>query len=214
MNRTRNKSFFASFFSKKEESSFSEEKEAKRLLFLRCFGLGLYLAAGVARAEAPLALRPLRDVDVTYKVPVRSPTDANLLQRLRWSASLQRQRVDLPTSGNWMTLDFANHRMELVRDESREVIDLPAPRSAEQPGAGAGYARLGPAVVAGLACTEWRTIDTRGQESIACYTDDGVLLRARQGDRVLMEAVSVKYSLQDASLFDPPASYTRQQTNR
>jgi hypothetical protein len=29
-----NKSFFASFFSKKEESSFSEEKEAKRLLFL------------------------------------------------------------------------------------------------------------------------------------------------------------------------------------
>jgi hypothetical protein len=30
---TRNKSFFASFFSKKEESSFSEEKEAKRLLF-------------------------------------------------------------------------------------------------------------------------------------------------------------------------------------
>jgi hypothetical protein len=28
----RNKSFFASFFSKKEDSSFSEEKEAKRLL--------------------------------------------------------------------------------------------------------------------------------------------------------------------------------------
>jgi hypothetical protein len=32
--RTKNKSFFASFFSKKEESSFPEEKEAKRLLFL------------------------------------------------------------------------------------------------------------------------------------------------------------------------------------
>jgi hypothetical protein len=31
---TRNKRFFASFFSKKEDSSFSEEKEAKRLLFL------------------------------------------------------------------------------------------------------------------------------------------------------------------------------------
>jgi hypothetical protein len=30
-----NKSFFASFFSKKEVSSFSEEKEAKRLLCLR-----------------------------------------------------------------------------------------------------------------------------------------------------------------------------------
>jgi hypothetical protein len=33
MTAPRNKSFFASFFSKKEESSFSEEKEAKRLLF-------------------------------------------------------------------------------------------------------------------------------------------------------------------------------------
>jgi hypothetical protein len=32
--RLRNKSFFASFFSKKEDSSFSEEKEAKRLLCL------------------------------------------------------------------------------------------------------------------------------------------------------------------------------------
>jgi hypothetical protein len=31
---TRNKSFFASFFSKKEDSSFSQEKEAKGLLFL------------------------------------------------------------------------------------------------------------------------------------------------------------------------------------
>jgi hypothetical protein len=30
--------FFCFFFFKKEESSFSEEKEAKRLLVLRCFG--------------------------------------------------------------------------------------------------------------------------------------------------------------------------------
>jgi hypothetical protein len=30
----KDKSFFASFFSKKEDSSFSEEKEAKRLLCL------------------------------------------------------------------------------------------------------------------------------------------------------------------------------------
>jgi hypothetical protein len=35
------KSFFASFFSKKEDSSFSEEKEAKRLLFLVLMNRGL-----------------------------------------------------------------------------------------------------------------------------------------------------------------------------
>jgi hypothetical protein len=33
----KNKSLFASFSSEKEESSFSEEKEAKRLLFPRSF---------------------------------------------------------------------------------------------------------------------------------------------------------------------------------
>jgi hypothetical protein len=37
-NRKRNKSLFASFSSEKEDSSFSEEKEAKRLLFYRSFG--------------------------------------------------------------------------------------------------------------------------------------------------------------------------------
>ena len=115
------------------------------------------------------------------------PADTSLLQRLRWSATRHQQRVDLPTSGNWMVLDFAGHRMALVRDETHEVIDLPSPRSADQPGAGAGYTRAGTATVADLACTEWRTIDTRGQETLACYTDDGVLLRATAGPRVLMQ---------------------------
>jgi hypothetical protein len=53
----RNKSFFASFFSKKEESSFSEEKEAKRLSFLvrssmeidSLYGVGNELCLPVAR---------------------------------------------------------------------------------------------------------------------------------------------------------------------
>ena len=172
------------------------------------------LVCGVAwGADAPV-VQPTRDVDVTYRVPVPGGGDASLLQRLRWSAGSRRQRVDLPTSGNWMVLDFGSHRMELVRDESREVVDLPAPRTADQAGAGAGYTREGDAQVAGLACTQWRTIDTRGEVTDACYTGDGVLLRAVAGSRVLMEAISVKYEAQGGELFVPPADYTRQQTNR
>jgi hypothetical protein len=52
LHASRNKSFFASFFSKKEESSFSEEKEAKRLLFLRGF---TRMAGVTSRASASLA---------------------------------------------------------------------------------------------------------------------------------------------------------------
>jgi hypothetical protein len=49
---------------------------------------------------------------------------------------------------------------------------------------------------------------------VACYTDDGVLLRARAGDRILMVAVDVTYAPQGEDVFTPPAGYTREQTHR
>jgi hypothetical protein len=172
------------------------------------------IAALPAWADPPPKLQPTRDVDVTYRVPVPGAGDASLLQRLRWSAARHAQRVDMPTSGNWMVLDFAHHRMTLVRDDSREVVDLPAPLAADQPGAGAGFRRVGTDSAAGLPCTLWHMVDTRGAETLACYTDDGVLLRATSGNRTMMEAVSVTYAAQDPAIFDTPAGYTQQRSSR
>jgi hypothetical protein len=157
-------------------------------------------------ADSPPA-RPLRDVDVTYKVPVPDGTDTTLTQRYRWSAATQTQRVDMQGSDNWMVLDFRSHRMSLVHDALHEVVDAPAPPEAT----GAGSSRAGDDVVARLACTVWRTVDSRGAETLACYTSDGVLLRATSGGKVVMEAVSVVYTAQDASLFQPPAGYVHRQ---
>ncbi len=168
----------------------------------------LTLAATPALAEAPAALQPTRDVDITYKVPVPGAQDAAILQRLRWSAVSSQQRVDLPTSGNWMVIDFMSHRMALVRDQSREVIDLPAPPSADQQAASDSFARQGTTQIAGLPCTQWRTTDPSGQQTLACYTNDGVLLRASTGPRVLMEAVAVTYAPQDVTIFKVPGGYT------
>jgi hypothetical protein len=170
------------------------------------------IGAAPVRADEVPVVQPLHDVDVTYKVPVPGSDNMALLQRLRWSASTRRQRVDLPTSGNWMVLDFVSHRMDMVRDDARTVLDLPAPP--DPPPAAAGFARAGEGSVAGLACTEWRTRDSRGQETVACYTQDGVLLRARSGSRVLMEAVSVHYSPQQDGVFQVPRDFTRQEGNR
>ena len=173
-------------------------------------GAVLSLLAAPAMADAPASVKPTRDVDVTYKVPVGEGGNTALLQRLRFSASLHEQRVDLPTSGNWMVLDFATHRIAMVRDESREIVDLPAPESASLPNNGAGFVRVGPANVAGLDCTEWRTRDTRGLETVACYTQDGVMLRARNDSHTLMEAVSVRYGAVPPSVFALPDGYTHQ----
>jgi hypothetical protein len=181
---------------------------------MRFAPLIILLLPAAALADAPPSLRPLHDVDVTYKVPVPGGGEESLLQRYRWSAATQRQRVDLPTSGKWMVLDFISHRMALVQDGSHEVLDVPSPQSADQPGGGAGFTRVGTGNVAGFACTQWHTVDTRGQQTDACYTEDGVLLRVTAGARTLLEAVSVKYAAQDDAVFQVPSGYTHQQTSR
>ena len=163
-----------------------------------------------ARADGPRAVRPTRDVDVTYRVPVGDTGATSLLQRLRFSVTLHRQRVDLPTSDTWMVIDFAAHTMAMVRDSSREVVDLPAPDTASLPQDGAAFQRVGSGSVAGLDCTEWRTRDTRGLETIACYTPDGVMLRARNDSHLLMEATSVQYAAMSPAIFTPPDGYTHQ----
>ena len=175
----------------------------------KCFLLLLFVTSP-AWADQPPAVQPQRDVDVTYKVPVAGGGDMAILQRLRFSAALHRQRVDLPTSGNWMMLDFTAHTMAMVRDQSKEIVELPAPANASLPAGGAGFTRMGEASVAGLGCTEWRTRDTRGQETVACYTPDGVLLRARNDSATLMEAVQVNYTPLAASVFALPEGYSRQ----
>jgi hypothetical protein len=168
------------------------------------------LAGGAMPAEPAPHAYPTRDVDVTYKVPVSGGGKTAILQRLRYSATLRAQRVDLPTSGNWMVLNFVTHRMAMVRDETHEIVDLPAPESTAQPHAGASFVRLGDATVANLPCTEWRTRDTRGQETVACYTDDGVLLRARGGAGTLMEAITVQYASQGPEVFALPSGYSHE----
>jgi hypothetical protein len=106
--------------------------------------------------------------------------------------------------------DVATHRMAMVRDESHEIVDLPAPDAIALPNNGAGFTRIGPATVANLPCTEWRTRDVRGQETIACYTQDGVMLRARNDTHTLMEAITVHYGTVPDSAFALPDGYSHQ----
>ncbi|MCL2427849.1 MAG: hypothetical protein FWD12_01290 [Alphaproteobacteria bacterium] len=166
------------------------------------------LAAGAPAAQRPRLL-PSRDVAITYRT---ERNGAVLEQRVHWSAAELRMRIDAPSPGLFVIVDYPAHRMEIVQMSDRTVVDMAAPTGAPWMTAGLAdldYARSGTDQVAGLPCAEWQA-RSRGQAepTTICVTDDGVLLRVRQGPVVLAEARAVQYAPQDASLFRVPDGFT------
>lgn len=163
-------------------------------------------ATAVAAQERPPAL-PTRDVDVTY----RSEQNGQVLeQRSRFAVEAQRMRLDPPTPGLYMIVDYRTQSMSVVIQADRGVLDMRAPAGVLPGAAPAGaFSRRGQDQVAGLPCTEWATRDSQGQEALTCFTADGVLLRARRGAAVLAVATRVVYGPLDPALFAIPAGYNR-----
>ena len=160
----------------------------------------LALLAAPALAQERPATVPLRDVDVTYRAGVGAAT---VQQRSRWWVGEGKLRLDPPTPGVYMVVDTRARTMAMVSDADRGVVDLPAPATAMD----GQFTRRGTDTVAGLACTEWETLDTQGLPTLACFTADGVLLRARRGAAVFVEAVQVSYGPPDPAAFVVPPSY-------
>ncbi len=179
---------------------------------------------GPADAQMPAAgslptpfVTPQRDVDVTYLLagPPAAPggLPGAMTQRMRWSVALWSQRLD-PAGNAYMITDYRARRMLVVDPRRRSATMLPLPGGGAQGAGGVQapglratghYQRLGGDTVAGTPCTEWRTLDDGGAESTICLTDDGVLLRARHGQQILLLASSVRYGPQDPSLFSAPS---------
>ncbi len=168
----------------------------------------LMLVAMPALAADKPAVAPQRDVDVTYQVAQPVAGGPPLTQRMRWSVSAGRLRVDPPTPGLYMIIDTRNRRMAMVKDADRAVLDLNT-AAPGLPGAtsDATFARAGTDQVAGLPCTNWRTTDAAHQPVLLCLTDDGVMLRASRGAQVLLEAIKVAYTSPDPAVFVPPDGY-------
>ena len=178
-----------------------------RLAVLLC--LVPFAAPFAALAQDRPAALPTRDVDVTY----RSEQGGQVLeQRSRFAAGQQVMRLDTPTPGLYMLMDYRAHQMSMVSEADRGVLDMPAPGAASMPGGaapGAAYVRRGQDQVAGLPCTEWEVRDSQGQAALTCFTEDGVMLRARRGTQVLAVATRVAYGAMDPALFAPPSGYAR-----
>lgn len=173
--------------------------------------LALLAPASGAAQQRPVLL-PTRDVDVTYR---SGPPGHAIEQRARFAAPEQRMRLDAPTPGLFVVVDYRSNTMLLVSEGDRKVMELPAPPGLV-PGVGMPEAsapkaeRQGSDSVAGLACTEWKVADMQGVPVLLCLTDDGVMLRVRQGTRVLAIATKVSFAPLDRALFQAPAGFTRE----
>lgn len=166
----------------------------------------LLIATPALAAEKPVT-RPTRDVDVTYRAEVGGKP---MQQRIRVAAAAGKTRIDTPSPGLYMLVNRGAGTMDMVSDGDRGVIQLPYdPARVGGAPEGAAYQRIGTDVVAGLSCTEWRTTDTAGHAVTACFTADGVLLRARAGTHILVQAASVAYGPLDPAIFAVPAGYQR-----
>ncbi len=168
--------------------------------------LAVLAAIPALAAERP-PITPQRDVDITYQVAQPVPGGPALAQRMRWSVVSGRLRVDPPSPGLYMIVDYRAKRMAVVKLAERAVLDV-STAGPGLPGAAAGaYTRQDDADIAGLRCTNWLTADAGGHETTLCLTADGVMLRASQGSHPLLQALSVQYGPQDPAAFVPPDGF-------
>src|SRR5215475_7470034 len=94
---------------------------------MRRAGLAAVMALGAASpawADQPL-LRPSRDVEVTYRAAAQN--GATVEQRVRWLAAAQTMRIDPPSAGLHVIIDYVARRMSVIRDATRSVVEMAAP---------------------------------------------------------------------------------------
>ena len=172
-----------------------------RVALLTCVFVGSALAE-----DRPVTI-PTRDVGVIYRVGGGS---GDLTQRMRWNVASGRLRVDPPTRGMHMIVDYRSKRISAINDETHRVTELDAARAGVPLDALAGstFTRVGSATVAGLSCDDYATRDAAGAETQICLTVDGVLLRARARGAVVLEAADVRYGAQESAAFTVPEGYS------
>lgn len=160
------------------------------------------LAFGEALAQPRPQLIPTRDVEVTYRVTKAGRT---LEERVRWLAAEQVERVD--SSGPvYMIVDHKARRLTLINAAKRTVMAMGAPRQGPLGSDNdAAFTNAGQDSVAGLPCTDW-LMATGGAKQL-CVTDDGVMLRVRDGGSTVAEATTVQYGQADPATFQVPADF-------
>lgn len=171
------------------------------------------IAALPLAAQARPELHPTRDVVVQYHVTgPRGPNDSGEV-KVYYAEHGQRMRIEPAGRPGYMIVDRSAARMDMVMPAQHIYVDLPYdPKTLMNfEDKDARFTRHGTDTVAGLRCTVYE-VESRGHTGQICLTDDGVMLRAKGNDpqrQGMLEAISVQYGPQPASLFAPPPGYQK-----
>jgi hypothetical protein len=177
--------------------------------------LGCAVAVPAAAQDHPPATQPTRDVMVEYHVAGVAPGEHRSdTVRMYFTDHGTKLRIEPVGQPGYSIIDRAAGRMILVMTQQHAYMDLPYdPRRVLTLEAnGTTFTRLGQDTVAGIGCTVYdaKRPDHSGQ---VCLSDDGVLLRAKSDNPAQasggLEAISVAYGPQPASLFAPPADFQK-----
>ncbi len=169
-----------------------------------------------AFADLP-PLHPSRDVAVVYRAAGATEKDGvpqARMVRLYWGENGQALRVEVEGQPMVALVDFKHGRMAMLIEPRKIMVETKLdPRMV--PGfvlpADAKAVRDGTDTVTGLTCDVWRLSGPHGKGT-ACVTADGVVLRAAgsaEHGAGELEAISVAYGPQPASLFTPPSDFAR-----
>ncbi|HUN40963.1 MAG TPA: DUF4412 domain-containing protein [Acetobacteraceae bacterium] len=169
-------------------------------------------AQPAAAQDHPLA-KPSRDVMVEYHILNVQPGDHRSdTVRMYFTDGGMRLRIEPVGQPGYSIVDRSAHRMLLVMEPQHVYVEVAYDpnRIMTFDATDATFRRIGHDTVAGLGCTVYN-VARQGRESQVCLTDDGVMLRANSENPGQanggMEAVSVTYAPQPASLFVPPPGY-------
>ncbi len=177
---------------------------------LAAAGLALLAALPAEGQQRPL-LRPTRDLAAVYHVQATGPNGEAETRTVRmyWTGKGTRMRLETEGQPGFALVDFTAGRMMMVMLPQKAYAEATfdadhAPGLNIPPNA--AIERGGSDTVAGIVCVDWTVRGPQGGGT-ACITDDGLLLRVRgaqPGQAAAMEAVSVTYGPQPASLFTLP----------
>jgi hypothetical protein len=168
-------------------------------------GFVLLVVVSTAGAQERPQLVPTRDVDVSYKITrLNQPV---IVERRRWLAGEHLERVDGPDKSTTI-FDRNKGEITLLNAANRTFRKLEGNgRRPPEPEAGVKLMRGNEVVIAGLRCVEWTwTQDT--ETHTVCATPEGVLLRLVIDRNTVIEARSVRFAAQTATLFEVPPGYS------